>query len=324
MAGSWWRSNFLSSIRYSIFEATQNPSFFRSGNAIALPFARSTQQPERLSSIRYNEKMSDYEIRFGAIGRLYGAEGLARLRAAHVCVIGLGGVGSWVVEALARSGIGEMTLVDMDEVCLSNVNRQIHAMDGTIGRTKAAAQAERVRQIAPECTLHGEEVFFTESSMDRLLAPKYAYIVDAIDATKHKCLLIAEARKRGLRLITCGGAGGCIDPARIKIQDLSRTINDPLLLQVRKKLRREYGFPKRSRQKFKIDCVYSDELPVFPQADGSIACERESGTDYRLNCDAGFGSATFVTGTVGFFLAAEVVRRIASPVIISDPPKKMS
>jgi len=257
--------------------------------------------------------MSDYESRFSAIGRLYGADGLARIRKGRVCVIGLGGVGSWVVEALARSGIGALTLVDMDEVCLSNVNRQIHAMDGTVGQTKASVLAERVKKIAPECEVTVEEVFFTESTMARLLEPGYDFIIDAIDATKHKCLLIAEARKRRLKLITCGGAGGCIDPARIKIQDLARTINDPLLLQVRKKLRRDYGFPKLSRQKFKIDCVYSDEPPVYPQADGSVACAREPGTDYRLNCDAGFGSATFVTGTVGFFLAAEVVKRIAQP-----------
>jgi len=255
---------------------------------------------------------SDYETRFGAIGRLYGVEGLARIRAARVCVVGLGGVGSWAVEALARTGIGGLTLVDMDEVCLSNVNRQIHAMDGTVGRSKAAALAERIARIAPECRVDCEEVFFTEATMQRLLASRYDYIIDAIDATKHKCLLIAEARKRGLKLITCGGAGGCVHPASIRVDDLSRTINDPLLLQVRKKLRREYGFPRLSRQKFKIDCVYSSELPLFPQSDGSVSCQRESGADYRLNCDAGFGSATFVTGTVGFFLAAEVVRRIAA------------
>lgn len=255
--------------------------------------------------------MSDYKTRFGAIGRLYGDAGLARIRGAHVCVVGLGGVGSWVVEALARSGIGQLTLVDMDEVCLSNVNRQIHALDGSVGQTKASALAARVQQIAPECQVVVEEVFFTEATADRLLATKYDYIIDAIDGTKHKCFLIAEARKRGLRLITCGGAGGCIDPSRVQICDLARTINDPLLLQVRKRLRREYGFPKLSRQKFKVDCVYSDELPVFPRKDGTVSCERESGEDYRLNCDEGFGSATFLTGTVGFFLAAEVVKRIA-------------
>ena len=255
--------------------------------------------------------MSDYKTRFGAIGRLYGVEGLARIRKARVCIIGLGGVGSWVVEALARSGIGALMLVDMDEVCLSNVNRQIHALDDTIGQSKASALAERVRKIAPECTVTVEEVFLTEATIDRLLEPKYDWIIDAIDTTKHKCLLISEARKRNLRLITCGGAGGCIDPSRIKIQDLARTINDPLLLQVRKKLRREYGFPGFKRQKFKIDCVYSDELPVFPMPDGTVSTERETGEDYRLNCDVGFGSATYVTGTVGFFLGAEVVKRIA-------------
>ena len=258
--------------------------------------------------------MSDYDTRFSAIGRLYGVEGLARIRKARACVIGLGGVGSWVVEALARSGIGALTLVDMDEVCLSNVNRQLHAMDGTIGRSKAAVLAERVQKIAPDCEVTLEESFFTETTMERLLEPAYDYIIDAIDGTKHKCLLIAEARKRRLKLITCGGAGGCMDPSRVKIQDLARTINDPLLLQVRKRLRRDYGFPQFKRQKFKIDCVYSDELPVFPRADGTVACERETGADYRLNCDEGFGSATFVTGTVGFFLAAEVVKRIAETI----------
>lgn len=255
--------------------------------------------------------MSDYDTRFSALARLYGSDGLAQLKAAHVAVIGLGGVGSWVVEALARTGIGKLTLIDMDEVCLSNVNRQIHAVDGTVGRSKAEVLAERVATISPDCEVLTEVCFFTESSAERLLAPTYDMIVDAIDATKHKCLLIAEARRRRLPLITCGGAGGRIDPTRIRIGDLSRTINDPLLLQVRKKLRREYDFPRKSRQKFKVDCVYTDEFPVFPQADGSVACEREPGADYRLNCDQGFGSATFVTGAMGFVLAAEVAKRIA-------------
>ncbi|MGJ8639152.1 MAG: tRNA threonylcarbamoyladenosine dehydratase [Opitutaceae bacterium] len=255
--------------------------------------------------------MTDYETRFSAIGRLYGEEGLARIQQAHICVIGLGGVGSWVVEALARSGIGKLTIVDMDEVCLSNVNRQIHALDETVGRSKAAVLAERVSKIAPDCEVVVEECFFTPVTADRLLAVPYDYVIDAIDGTKHKCFLISEGRKRGLPMITCGGAGGCIDPTRVRIDDLARTVNDPLLLQVRKKLRSKYGFPKYKRQKFKIDCVYSDELPVFPQEDGSVSCSRVSGTDYRLNCDQGFGSATFLTGTVGFFLAAEVVKRVA-------------
>lgn len=256
--------------------------------------------------------MSDYEARFSGIARLYGAEGLKRLARAHVCVIGLGGVGCWVVEALARTGIGRLTLVDMDDVCLSNVTRQLHAMEGTIGRSKASLLAERVAKISPDCEVTVEECFFTEATMDRLLEPSFDFIIDAIDATKHKCLLIAEARKQGLNLITCGGAGGRIDPSRVKIVDLAYTVNDPLLLQVRKRLRREYGFPSHRRQKFKIDCVFSDELPVFPAEDGSVSCDRETGADYRLNCDYGFGSSTFLTGTFGFFLAAEVVKRMVN------------
>ena len=136
-------------------------------------------------------------------------------------------------------------------------------------------------------------------------------MVDTFDGTRHKCLLIAEARKRKQPLLSCGGGGGRVDPSRVQLADLARTINDPLLLQVRKRLRQKYNFPRLKRMKFGIDCIFTDEFPVYPQIDGSVSCEREAGEDYRLNCDAGFGSATFVTGTMGFRLAAEVVRRIA-------------
>ncbi|MEM1223542.1 MAG: tRNA threonylcarbamoyladenosine dehydratase [Verrucomicrobiota bacterium] len=254
--------------------------------------------------------MSDYEVRFGALGRLYGVEGLEAIKAAHVAVIGLGGVGSWVVEALARTGVGKLTLVDMDEICLSNMNRQIHALNDTVGRSKAEILAERVEQIAPECELTVEKCFFTESTSERLLSVDYNYVVDAIDTTRHKCELIDAARKRGISLITCGGAGGRIDPARLRIDDLARSINDPLLLQVRKRLRKEYGFPRLKRQKFKVDCVFSDELPRFPMEDGSVSEERSAGADYRLNCDQGFGSATFVTGAMGFLAASHLIKKL--------------
>lgn len=255
--------------------------------------------------------MSSYEARFGALGRLYGAAGLAHIRRAHVAVVGLGGVGSWLVEALARSGVGALTLVDLDEVCLSNINRQIHALDATVGRSKAEVLAERVASFAPDCVVTVENRFFTEATAFELLERDYTYVADAIDRTKHKCLLIAECRRRGLPVISCGGAGGRIDPARVRIADIARTINDPLMLQVRKRLRRDYGFPKHSRQKFKIDCVFTDELPRFPQPDGSVSADREPEADYRLNCDQGFGSATFLTGTFAFHMAAEIIHRIA-------------
>jgi len=144
------------------------------------------------------------------------------------------------------------------------------------------------------------------------LGARHDWVVDAIDATKHKCFFIAEANKRGQPLLTCGGAGGRTDPTRVRVEDLARTVHDPLLLQVRKRLRRDYGFPKNAKRRFGIDCVYTDEPPVFPRPDGTVSTERVPGEDYRLNCDAGFGSAASVTGTVGFVLAAEVLRRIAS------------
>ncbi len=258
--------------------------------------------------------MSDYETRFGAIGRLYGSKGLERLSRSHVCVVGLGGVGSWVVEALARSGVGRLTLVDLDEVCLSNINRQVHASDLTVGRSKAEVLAERVAGFYSKCSVMVENCFFTESTAERLLSPKYDYVVDAIDATRHKCLLIDKTRRRGLPIITCGGAGGRIDPSRIKVDDLARTINDPLLLQVRKRLRQDYGFPQFKRQKFRVPCVYSDELPLFPTDDGGVSCERQAGADYRLNCDAGFGSVTHITGIFGFFIVSVILKQISAEI----------
>ena len=185
-------------------------------------------------------------------------------------------------------------------------------MDGTVGMAKADRLAERVAKIAPECEVTVEAVFFTEATMERLLKPEYDYIVDAIDATKHKCLLIAEARQAWAR--SSPAAARAAVSIRQSHQDRGFVPHDKRSAppQVRKKLRREYGFPKHSRQKFKIDCVYSDELPVFSSVRRlGLLAEREPGTDYRLNCDEGLALRPIVTGTVGFFLAAEVVKRIA-------------
>ena len=256
--------------------------------------------------------MQEIEKRFGAMARLYGKAGFHRLQQAHVGVVGLGGVGGWVVEALARSGVGQLTLVDLDEVCVSNINRQVHALTTTVGHSKAVALKDRISEIAPDCIVHLDLAFYTPQRAEHFFSQAYSYVVDTIDSTQHKCHLIAQARERGQALMTSGGAGGCVDPSRIRVDDLSRTINDPLLLQVRKRLRQDYGFPKYKRQKFHIECVYSDELPRYPQADGTVSCQRARGGDYRLNCDAGFGSAAFVTGTFGFFLAARVVESIAT------------
>ena len=219
--------------------------------------------------------MNDYYSRFNGLSKLYGKSKLNLFKESHIAIIGLGGVGSWVVEALARSGIGKITLIDLDEVCLSNVNRQVQALSQTIGQSKCKALRERVFQIAPECKVITKEVFYTKNSSECILSDSYDYVVDAIDSVTNKIHLLAESKKKGFKIVTCGGGGGKIDPTKIKVEDLSRTRNDPLLSQVRKRLRKEYNFPKSNKNKFKIKCVFSDEKPLFPTIDGKTSCIRE-------------------------------------------------
>lgn len=254
--------------------------------------------------------------RFGGIGRLYGAAALPRLEKAHVAIIGVGGVGSWVVEALARSGIGELTLIDMDDVCITNTNRQLPALAHTVGVSKVDVLASRVAEINPACRVNRVIEFLTESNVDRLLAPDFDFVVDAVDRTSIKALIIAKCQARGLRVITSGSAGGRRDPTVIRIADLGHSGADPLLKGVRQSLRRDHGFAKSEQGRpvtMDIPCVFSTERPVYPWSDGSCALESEQGaeTGLRLDCAAGFGAATFVTGAFGFMMAAEVVRKLA-------------
>jgi tRNA A37 threonylcarbamoyladenosine dehydratase len=255
----------------------------------------------------------DFTARFGGIGRLYGKAALERLRAAHVCVVGVGGVGSWVVEALARSGVGKLTLIDLDDVCVTNVNRQLPALDGQIGRPKIDVLAERVRLIQPECQVEPVADFFTAANAAALLAPRYDFVVDATDKLTNKCVLIAGCRERGLPVLTVGGAGGKRDGTAVRVCDLAQSEQDELLRQVRRKLRRDFGFPPGLHQDFGVPCVYSPEKPVFPWSNGTCAREPEPGGEsLTLDCASGFGTATFVTGAFGFAAAGEVVRQIAS------------
>ena len=255
--------------------------------------------------------MNEYETRFGGIALLYGREGLARLRAAHVCVVGIGGVGTWTAEALARSGIGSITLVDLDEVCVSNINRQLHALTDTVGRAKVEVMAERIHAINPDCRVIQEQRFFNEQTATELLAPKFDFVVDAIDSLANKILLLAECRRRNLPVIACGGAGGRRDGTAVRLADLAKVTHDRLLAEVRKKLRQEFKLPIDTAS-LGVMCVYSAEPPVFQQPDGSVCENRAAAADgTRLNCDGGLGSATFVTGAFGFAAAGFVVRKIA-------------
>ena len=252
----------------------------------------------------------DYQSRFSGLARLYCAAGLAALRAAHVCIVGVGGVGSWAVEALARSGIGALTLVDPDDVCVSNTNRQLPALEGGFGRAKIEVLAERVQAIHPGCRVTGVQEFFALASAERILAPRFDYVLDAIDSPSNKCLLIAQCRARGLPVFVTGGAGGRRDPTALRIADLARSTHDRLLSEVRSQLRKHHGFPAEGRD-FGIDCVYSPEPVVYPSSEGGVCDRREPGTDLRLNCESGYGSACFVTGAFGFAAAGHIVRKLA-------------
>ena len=269
----------------------------------------------RRSVGRCTKMSDDYLDRFGGVGRLFGREGLARLRGAHVCVVGVGGVGSWTVEGLARSGVGALTLVDLDDVCVTNVNRQLPALDGTVGRTKVSVLAERIRLINPACRVTAAAEFFTASSAERLLAEKFSYVVDAIDRMSNKALVIGEAHARGLPVVTVGAAGGKRDATQVCAGDLGDAYADELLRQVRKKLRRDHGFPhgaQNGKMHWGVRCVWSSEAPVFPWADGTCAAKPEPGSNLAMDCASGFGAAVFVTGTFGLVAAQEVVRGIVA------------
>lgn len=252
----------------------------------------------------------DLERRFGGIERLYGNGALARAAAAHVTVVGIGGVGSWAAEALARSGIGHLTLIDLDHVAESNVNRQVHALDSTFGAAKVNAMKQRIAAINPDCVVATVEEFIDEANVAALIPPCDA-VLDAIDQVRAKAALIAHCRRAGIRVVTTGGAGGRLDPTRIEVIDLARTTQDALASKVRARLRKEFGYTRDPQKKFGVDCVFSPEQLRRPAA---AACAAEDGFDAAagLAC-AGYGSSVAVTASFGFAAAARVLAGILSP-----------
>lgn len=260
--------------------------------------------------------------RFGGIARLYGTRVLQRFTHSHVAVIGIGGVGSWTVEALARSGIGAITMVDLDEICITNVNRQLHAMDNNVGQQKTYAMEARVKAINPECQVTVFNSFYSERSAENFFSQTYDFVIDAIDQVKEKTHLIAECTKRAIPVVSCGAAGGLRDPSQIKIADITRVTNDPLIAQLRTKLRSQYGFPKgdarKKPKKFGVQAIYSTEQAMFPQCDGSVSPQRptqSNGKDMRLNCASGYGSITHMTATVGHFAAERALHHLSQTLI---------
>ncbi|WP_211464476.1 tRNA cyclic N6-threonylcarbamoyladenosine(37) synthase TcdA [Collimonas silvisoli] len=259
----------------------------------------------------------DFDRRFGGIARLYGAAALARFLQAHVCVIGVGGVGSWAIEALARSAIGNLTMIDLDNLAESNINRQVHALTDTLGQAKVSALAARVAQINPYCHVTEVEDFITADNLPEMIGEqRYDYVIDAIDNVRAKTALIAYCRDKGIRLITIGGAGGQVDPTRIEIRDLSKTEQEPLLAKVRKRLRSEHRFPRGDRNRFGVDAVFSTEPLSAPLTEEVCSIDADAAPGVTgLNC-AGYGSAVVVTATFGLVAAAHVLRKLAADVAV--------
>ena len=251
------------------------------------------------------------EERFGSIQRLYGVKAMEVISSLHVCVVGLGGVGSWAVEALARSAVGAITLIDFDVIREGNANRQLHTLTSTLGQKKHAALVERVGQINPHCHCHTIDDFLTQRTLSDYLALErnYDYVIDAIDSIQFKAAMIHHCKRNKIPLITTGGAGGLNDPGMIQITDLSKTYNDPLAAKVRATLRRNFGFSKNPKRNFGVECVFSSQQQVYPKPDGTVSHQKPGIHGVSLDCQYGYGSATFVTASFGFAAAARVINK---------------
>lgn len=262
-----------------------------------------TQQPAM------NFVASDFSgsRRFGGIARLYGPEVLAAFARAHVCVVGVGGVGSWAVEALARSGVGALTLIDLDNVAESNVNRQLHALTDDFGKAKVTALHERIRQINPSCVVTEVEDFVTEDNLPELFGKRFDFVIDAIDQVKTKAAMAAYFFRQRQPFVVSGSAGGQMNPTMIQVADLAKVTHDPLLSNMRYTLRRRYGFSRDTAKKMGVTCVYSTENITPPQS--GEACDANAAPQ-GLSC-AGYGASMLVTASFGLHCAYVALNHIS-------------
>jgi tRNA A37 threonylcarbamoyladenosine dehydratase len=254
--------------------------------------------------------------RFGGVSRVYGQQALNHFQQLHIVVAGLGGVGSWAVEALARTGIGKLTLIDLDDVCITNINRQLPATDDTIGQLKTEVLAQRVKAINPNCEVKVIDDFLLPENFEEYLTGADA-VLDAIDSVNTKAALVAWCKRRKLRLVVCGGAGGQIDPGMIRVGDLAKAKQDPLLAKVRSQLRRDYGFSKNPKRKWGVDCVYSEEQLRYPvisgELEGEVTLQKPGSGSMRMDCSSGFGAAMVVTCSFAMQATATLLKRMAPP-----------
>lgn len=251
--------------------------------------------------------------RFGGIARLYGQSGLDKFKNSHVCVVGVGGVGSWVVEALARSGIGKITMIDPDEVSESNINRQLVALDSTVGQGKCDVLVKRIADINPDCQVEVVEDLLKPDNTRELIGVEFDYVVDAIDSARSKAALVRHCKRNKIPIVCIGGAGGQVDPQQITVADITRTHNDPLLAKTRSILRYDYGFSSNLKRKYQVPCVYSTEQLSYPLPDGTMTQQKpDTERAMKMACDVGMGSATHITATFGYFAVGLLLKKIVT------------
>ena len=255
--------------------------------------------------------MTNSKERFSGIERVYGAAAATKFSKHHVAVVGLGGVGSWAVEALARSGVGGLTLIDLDDVCVTNINRQLPAMTSTVGQMKTEVLAQRVRDINPDCQVRVIDDFLARENLDEYLGEPVTAVLDAIDSVQVKAALIAWCKRRKVPLVTCGGAGGQVDPGKVTSTDLAKATQDPLLAKVRSMLRRDYNFSRNPARSFGIKAVYSTEQLRYPQSDGEWSHAKPGAGSMRMDCATGFGAAMPVTCTFAMHAVALLLEKVA-------------
>lgn len=282
--------------------------------------------------------MSDLEQRFCGVERLYGKQALKQFQNSHVCIIGIGGVGSWAAESLTRSGIGEITLIDMDAICITNTNRQVHTLDNSIGKRKVEAMGERCKLINPDLKINLIDDVINKETAFKYLSDDFDYIFDAIDTMYSKVALIAHCKRNKFPLITSGGAGGQIDPSLVQITDLAKVVHDPMAAKVRSELRKYYNFSKNIKRKFGVYCVYSTEHPRYPDLDAEDKIDITSKDLDSLKLDKSnedqkklykqeiakeklairkiskqkkFGASTVVTASFGLTAAAHILKKLS-------------
>lgn len=256
--------------------------------------------------------MATTKQRYDGIDRLYGHGTVATLRQCHVAVVGVGGVGSWAAEAFARSGVGRITLIDADEVCVSNTNRQSHALSTTVGRSKVGVLTERLLAIDPTLGVVPLESFVTTKNLEQLIAHDYDLVLDACDALRIKVDLIAFCKRRRIPVVVSGSAGGRSDPTQIRVRDLAKTEHDMLLARVRAKLRDEYGWTRNPKRYFGVPAVYSLEQVRYVNAAGKVCTAKPAELDgsMKLDCRGGLGAAMHVTATFGMIAVARALEKL--------------